>query len=221
MKVQEAVQGKHYEFPDGKRGKYLRELKGLYKFQQEDGKLFSKDAADDMVELSAIESLKNESEVSARDALAAEELSLIRPGAVDEVFNPPKQEPPKQEPPKEEPKVEKKKWGKKEKKVDADGPVQASLDDGFVLVVDRPIVGAGTDLAPYVAGLCQKLCEKFNLPDVRLATGDNLLAFGRWKAMLGGLAAENPPKGLCFLMRSELNDPVIEALLPLAKGFVV
>lgn len=129
----------------------------------------------------------------------------------------------------------KKKWGKKVKAEEPKVNVEANIEapkvnlevknpeiavetDDLVLLVDVTLLGVGTDLTQYVADLASKVAAMFQVPDVRLGEGNGPLGFGKWKAALALAAKENPPKGLCFIQRSELSDPIIEALRPIAKG---
>lgn len=72
---------------------------------------------------------------------------------------------------------------------------------------------AAEDLTPYVQGLCDALAKKANVADVRLGEKGSDLAYGGWKAMLHVMAKTNPPPaGLYVVQRTELSEPVIEAL---------
>lgn len=72
---------------------------------------------------------------------------------------------------------------------------------------------AAEDLMPYVQGMCDALAKKANLADVRLAEKGSDLAYGAWKAILAVMCKTNPPPpGLYVVQRTELTEPVIEAL---------
>jgi hypothetical protein len=76
------------------------------------------------------------------------------------------------------------------------------------------------DLAGYVKGLCDAVATRHGAPDVRLGHKQSDLSFGGWKALVALEAAKAPPSGLCMIRSSELADPVIEALIPLAAVVV-
>jgi len=98
-------------------------------------------------------------------------------------------------------------------------PVEQPASEMLMLLVNCDSQKA-TSLAPYVKGLCDALAQKHGTPDIRLGHKQSDLAFGGWKALLAIEAAKNPPKGLCSIQPSELADPVIEALIPLATVVV-
>lgn len=82
-----------------------------------------------------------------------------------------------------------------------------------VIVLVNNACPAAEDLMPYVQGLCDALAKKANLADVRLAEKGSDLAYGAWKAILAVMAKTNPPPpGLYVIQRTELTEPVIEAL---------
>ena len=71
------------------------------------------------------------------------------------------------------------------------------------------------DLTSYVNGLNIEASKQEKIPDVRLSESKTL-GFGKWKGVLAQLAKAAPPTGDCYISSSDLNDPVIEALIPLA-----
>lgn len=71
------------------------------------------------------------------------------------------------------------------------------------------------DLTQYVNELNIEASNQEKIPDVRLSES-RVLGFGKWKGVLAQLAKSRPPVGDCFISTSDLNDPVIEALIPLA-----
>lgn len=98
--------------------------------------------------------------------------------------------------------------------------VEASTPSDLILLVDVVLTGGGTDLTNYVTEVHAAACEEFKVSDVRLPVtkqAQEELGFGRWKAVLANIARKMPPSGLCFIRTGELENPIIEALLSLAK----
>ena len=89
--------------------------------------------------------------------------------------------------------------------------------EGLILCVDAHPNRPATDLAAYVADLAATVAEAANVEDVRFAPKDNPLAFTAWKGAIAAAARESAPSGLCVIHSSDLADPVIEALIPLAS----
>lgn len=73
------------------------------------------------------------------------------------------------------------------------------------------------DLSTYVSDVCAKVAAAYSVPDVRLGHKQSDLGFGGWKALIALEALKNPPTGFCAITSSELADPIIEALVPMAK----
>lgn len=105
----------------------------------------------------------------------------------------------------------------------ASGEAQAAHLSGLILVIDSAVSGpVDLDLDPYVAGLVEAVCASQTpaIPDPRLADPKGPLGYGGWRGALAAAAKASAPTGLCTISRSELADPVIEALIPLAQ-FVI
>lgn len=92
----------------------------------------------------------------------------------------------------------------------------ASLE-GLILCVDAHPNRPATDLSAYVSDLAATVAEAAGVEDVRFAPKDNPLAFMAWKGAIAAAARESPPSGLCSIFSSDLADPVIEALIPIAS----
>lgn len=89
----------------------------------------------------------------------------------------------------------------------------------LLLLVDCACAQA-KDLTGYVQEVCKRVADEHGTPDVRLGNKNSDLGFGGWKAVIAIEALKNPPTGLCTISRSELADPIIEALAPMAKILV-
>lgn len=87
------------------------------------------------------------------------------------------------------------------------------------LIVDAACSQA-RDLSGFVADVCKRVADKYGAPDVRLGHKNSDLGFAGWKACIAIEALKAPPTGLCSIASSELADPIIEALAPLAKVLV-
>lgn len=89
------------------------------------------------------------------------------------------------------------------------------------LFVDTmPSTGA-EDLSSYVAEKCAQLAAAANVPDIRMAPKDNPLAYSGWKGALSKAVLSDVPEGACYIARSDLTEPVIEALAGLSTTRVV
>lgn len=96
------------------------------------------------------------------------------------------------------------------------GPKPKVAGDQLIILVNNSCPAA-EDLMPYVQGMCDALAKKAGIADVRLAEKGSDLAYGAWKAMLTVVVKTNPPPaGLYVIQRTELSEPVIEALSTLA-----
>lgn len=105
---------------------------------------------------------------------------------------------------------------KKQKATPAAPALDPTTSEGPLFLVVNASCSKAVDLAGYVKGLCDALAMKHGTPDIRLAKKESDLAYGGWKACLALEVAKNPPKGLCVIQSSELAEPVIEALTPIA-----
>lgn len=108
---------------------------------------------------------------------------------------------------------------KRGRKAKADTTEAPQLGAGLVLIVNGIGIGkngeASKDLAPLVTEIAAKLAKASNVPDVRMG-GNGPLGFGAWKGAMAEAAKQAAPSGVCHLFSSDLADPVIEALAPLA-----
>lgn len=98
--------------------------------------------------------------------------------------------------------------------VAADVPT-VDADPKLILLVDCSCTAA-TDLSFFVKKCCDTVAQRFGAPDVRLGHKNSDLGFGGWKALIALEAAQAKPVGICSITSSELADPIIEALAPLA-----
>ena len=101
-----------------------------------------------------------------------------------------------------------------EPSVVADVPT-VDADPKLILLVDCSCTAA-TDLSFFVKKCCDTVAQRFGAPDVRLGHKNSDLGFGGWKALIALEATQAKPVGICSITSSELADPIIEALAPLA-----
>ncbi len=200
MKTKEAKANVKYKFADGQTGTFSREIKGMYKFLNDEGDLFTKKAEDDMFTV--------EAEIPA--------IEVMRASIKHEAENPIVTPPPAPEPAP----VAKPKWTTKKKEPE---PMPIANKDSniqsFILLIDVALTGSeGQDLSGYVAAIYKEICDKFQVEDVRLGDSQGPLGFGKWKGIAAAMARANLPKGLCYLRSGELADPIIEAIRPFAKA---
>ncbi len=92
-----------------------------------------------------------------------------------------------------------------------------SAPAGIHLFVDVTVDGIPTtSLDPLITTLCDALCERFSVSDIRCGDGD--LGFGKWKGALAALVRANPPPpgaySLSYVRESEIKQVVLEALRP-------
>lgn len=96
----------------------------------------------------------------------------------------------------------------------------ATLVDGLALYVNVEIDGIDAEpLEDYVGEICRMMAEDAKLPDIRMGTGDNPLAFGRWRGALAHVLRSHPPKGAYYVSdvgEKEIMSAALEALWPLA-----
>jgi hypothetical protein len=203
MKVKECKLQEKYSFEDGQTGTFRREMGGLYKFVTDDEVWFSKRAEDNAYppgqapeKKPAVKEEKSNIPDIVRPEVKAKKPET-KPAAKIGIIEPTPQE-------------------IVAVQTETLPKVLAPKVDGLVLLVDVTLARGGEDLSMYVQTLHLALCKKFKVEDVRLADPQGPLGFGKWKALMGLMARENPPTGICFIQRSELADPVIEALRPLA-----
>jgi hypothetical protein len=108
---------------------------------------------------------------------------------------------------------------KRTRKKKGEAETAPALGEGLVLVVGGAAVSkdgkTSRDLGPYVAEIAAGLAKASNVPDVRCA-GNGPLGFGAWKGAMAEAARKAPPSGVCHIYHGDLNEPVIEALAPLA-----
>lgn len=75
-----------------------------------------------------------------------------------------------------------------------------------------------TDLASYVAEATQALQDQFGVIDIRMASGESPIGFGKWKGALAQVVKQDPPPAgtyVAFTRGNELTEVVVEALAPL------
>lgn len=84
-------------------------------------------------------------------------------------------------------------------------------------------VGQLEELDMYLLQRCKAIAEHFEVEDIRTATGDSPLAYGRWKGFLIASIRNEPPPAGDYLVTgtSETKDCLVEALEPYADMFVV
>lgn len=96
----------------------------------------------------------------------------------------------------------------------ADAETDATEPEIYVNCLPRD---AAQDLAPYVATLCKAITDAFNprvdgnanTGDLRTASNESPIGFGKWKGALAALARENlPPPGVYYLWTD--SEPAIE-----------
>lgn len=97
-----------------------------------------------------------------------------------------------------------------------------AVDGVLRLYIDCIPAHPSRSLDAYVAGLCSKLCEEYNVPDVRCGDGQNHpLAFGKWKGALAARVRATPPSpGDWWIVTrgNEINDVVASALAQLPNA---
>lgn len=112
--------------------------------------------------------------------------------------------------------------------VQADADVsefEAAVDGMMILVVGVVPSVPAESLAPWVDMLAKKLCERFNVRDIRLAPEGSPLAFGKWKPAIAAYARELVeqglmPKGIYYADgNDEITNEVIAGLRPLCHFF--
>jgi hypothetical protein len=115
------------------------------------------------------------------------------------------------------------------RKVVADSEPNRTKAEGAAIGVHlyftgAPLGVATSSLFAYTEQLERKILEKFQegkVPDIRLARAEQL-GFGRWKAVLGQVAKENPPPGGHYLVGQEEKELVVaQALIPVASLVVM
>ena len=76
--------------------------------------------------------------------------------------------------------------------------------------------GPYTDLTAYVGETVTAVAQAAQLEDPRISDSGPL-AFGKWKGLIAAAAKCAPPTGRCVIWRSDLAEPIIEALAVLAE----
>lgn len=90
-------------------------------------------------------------------------------------------------------------------------------DDGgeLEIYVNAIPTGGATDLAPYVAAICQVACKAASTDDVRVAPSkDSPLAYGGWKGVLAALARDALPNAgrYYLIVDGEIAAAIAEGL---------
>jgi len=69
-------------------------------------------------------------------------------------------------------------------------------------------------LDKFVLEMARSIEKQFNVVDMRCATGESPLAFGRWKGVVKAVVQNEPPTGtfVAFTRGNELTEAVVEAL---------
>jgi hypothetical protein len=98
--------------------------------------------------------------------------------------------------------------------------IVAPAGNGITLLINCFTPGA-KDLSGYVAGLANEAAEACKSPDLRIAGNDTVAGYGKWPGVMASLVREKKlPAGVYFTERSQLSDPVIEALIPMCSTVV-
>jgi len=101
-----------------------------------------------------------------------------------------------------------------------DATVEVMVDSGLKLYVNCEVDGVDIwSLDDYVLDIVRKIEEDAKVTDIRTATGDSPLAFGKWKGALAYVLRTHPPVGSFYLndvAESEIRQVALEALWPLA-----
>lgn len=98
-------------------------------------------------------------------------------------------------------------------------PMPAAVDVLEVFVDCFPPEGA-KDLAPWVQTYADMLAKQYGAADIRCASNDTPLGFGRWKGALVALLREAPPAPGAYYLDargSELAEAAVEALRTRAR----
>lgn len=96
---------------------------------------------------------------------------------------------------------------------------KAKEPETLTLLVDC-FSSKATDITPWALDLAKNLAATWKLQDIRVAPKDSQMAYGGWRAVIAAEALKTAPTGVCYIARSELTEPVIEALSAVA-GMVV
>lgn len=72
------------------------------------------------------------------------------------------------------------------------------------------------DLSVYVAELAKAIAASASTEDVRIQDAGPL-SYGKWVGYMAEAARQQPPTGDCVIWKSDLADPVFNALAPLAE----
>ena len=103
-------------------------------------------------------------------------------------------------------------------------PVAPVTSSGISLYINCiPSMPERKYLDAYVDRLTVKMCETFEVPDIRLGKQGSALAYGGWRGVLASaVRAEPPPPGayVIFSRDSEIMATVAEALIPLSTSVV-
>lgn len=112
--------------------------------------------------------------------------------------------------------------GGRPKKVKPEPGVQTAPGEALEIFVNAIPNRPFDTLDEYVRSLMAALCAKFGLSDVRLATGENPLAFSRWRGAVASSARQTPPpKGTYVaLLPDEITEIVLEVLRESADEYV-
>lgn len=89
-------------------------------------------------------------------------------------------------------------------------------DDRLILIVDGIPSKPATDLNAWVVEKASEMAKAAGVVNIRCAPKDSPLAYSGWKGALAEKVLEAPPSGLCTISRTELTEPVIEALSSIA-----
>ncbi len=104
-------------------------------------------------------------------------------------------------------------------------PSSVPKDSSFLLevYVDTVQTFPTESLHPYLARICRELCDEYGALDVRAASHDNHLAFGRWKGHLADAIRKNPPAGGSYSLDtrgSEVAEVAADVFRDIAPVYV-
>lgn len=102
-------------------------------------------------------------------------------------------------------------------------PAQATADERRILVDCITNCEGAKSLDSYVQVITDALCKHYGLPDIRCATGDHELSFGKWRGVVNAAVKNNPPPPGTYTLDTrgrEVAECVADALVSVSTFYV-